>query len=280
MKMKKLNDVMPVSSGIFSRLQSLDVPWRELNIAGLLDVEYLYNVAGDRFISPLVLKILSDSEMLNDVQLQQLAEMIFALCSVRWGKLWNTLSFEYNPIENYSMVETMTGDRTEITYGKTDTRTPNITENRTPDITTTVTPNTTETRTPNTTETRTPETTETVNTDAQGFNSSSFVPTDKQTTINTGTETITVSGSETVAKTGTETTTEAGTEARTTTGTDTTRQSGSDTHERNYTLTRSGNIGVTTSQQMIESERELWNWQFFYDVVFPDLNRVLTLSIY
>lgn len=45
------------------------------------------------------------------------------------------------------------------------------------------------------------------------------------------------------------------------------------------TLTRSGNIGVTTSQQMLESERELWVWKFF-DQVFRDVDEILTLPIY
>lgn len=64
------------------------------------------------------------------------------------------------------------------------------------------------------------------------------------------------------------------------TGSVTDRDSGEDTHTRNYTLTRSGNIGVTTSQQMLQSERDLWKWNFFRDVVFPDLDQILTLRIY
>ena len=44
-------------------------------------------------------------------------------------------------------------------------------------------------------------------------------------------------------------------------------------------LTRSGNIGVTTSQQMIASERELWQWNYF-NVVFHDIDSVLCLPIY
>lgn len=46
------------------------------------------------------------------------------------------------------------------------------------------------------------------------------------------------------------------------------------------TLTRSGNIGVTTSQQMIQSERELYLWNFFYKVVFPSVDKTLTISTY
>lgn len=45
-------------------------------------------------------------------------------------------------------------------------------------------------------------------------------------------------------------------------------------------LTRHGNIGVTTSQQMIQSERDLWKWDFYNDVMFPDLDKILTLAIY
>ena len=41
-----------------------------------------------------------------------------------------------------------------------------------------------------------------------------------------------------------------------------------------------GNIGVTTRQQRIQSEHELWKWNFFNDIVFPDIDRVLTLMIY
>lgn len=45
------------------------------------------------------------------------------------------------------------------------------------------------------------------------------------------------------------------------------------------TLKRSGNIGVTTSQQMIESERQLWLWNFF-ESVFSDVDKILVLKIY
>ena len=44
-------------------------------------------------------------------------------------------------------------------------------------------------------------------------------------------------------------------------------------------LTRSGNIGVTTSQQMLESELQLRKYNF-YEALFKDVNSVVTLSIY
>ena len=45
------------------------------------------------------------------------------------------------------------------------------------------------------------------------------------------------------------------------------------------TTTRSGNIGVTTTQQMLTAERELWMWNFF-DQVYKDIDSVLSLPIY
>lgn len=44
-------------------------------------------------------------------------------------------------------------------------------------------------------------------------------------------------------------------------------------------LTRSGNIGVTTSAQMIEENIKLWVWKFF-ETVFKDIDRVLTIGVY
>ena len=46
------------------------------------------------------------------------------------------------------------------------------------------------------------------------------------------------------------------------------------------TLTRSGNIGVTTSQQMLESEIKLRALYNMRDIIFTDVDKVLCLSIY
>ena len=50
-----------------------------------------------------------------------------------------------------------------------------------------------------------------------------------------------------------------------------------DNNKRN--LTRKGNIGVTTSQQMMESEIELRQYNFI-EQMFEDIDSLLTLSIY
>lgn len=400
---KKLKDLYSLTDSIFSDLQSLDVPWKLKNIAQKLDIAYMGNQSGNKFVSPLVEQFIENDELSAEDR-ATIASVVFALNNENWTKLYNTLSFEYDPIENYSMVEVMTNDNTVTNYGKSATRTNNLThaktgteqtaynstDTRTDNLThtkagtETLTHNTTDTRTDNLThtkagtetvdraeslnkneqntltkegaethtrdnkkvteggETRTPnittsnsvyafnssepspttksssngtETTQFLNrsdsekeTDTTSFNNrvdrtnavNAETKTENETTSFTG-RVDTDAGTSANVKTGTETTsftgrtdTDAGTSANaktgndtlthntseTDTGTQTDATSGSDTTIRNYRLTRSGNIGVTTSQQMIESERNLWLWNFFYRIVFPDIDKVLTLNIY
>lgn len=304
--MKTLTDVFPdwmTGGGIFTALQNFDVPWKDDNIASSLDLEYYGNVSGDKFISPLVTKLM-DGEELTTLEINLLATAIMAVNGTNWGKLWETLDYDYDPIQNYKMTETMTDDETVIEYGKSSTRTDNLTHRKTGtetldiDADETRTDNLTdgktgtETRTDDLTAETTPDLLTTTNDSVYGFNSSEAVPTDDRTQSATGTNTETQTGtvemeyntSET--HTGTQRMIRDNTDETTynTTDTDTGTQgtvdSGSDTHTRNYTLTREGNIGVTTSQQMIESERNLWMWNFFRNVVFPDVDKILALRIY
>lgn len=205
-----------------------------------LDIEYIGNISGDKIISPL-LKRLYDNDSLT--YRSSIAKNVIRLYLDRWKKLYATLILDYNPIENYNMTEVLDLDDSTI-YGKTETLTNNLSHGKTG------------------TETTAPNLTRTTDNKIHGFNSSTGVSADEQTESTTGNSILTHNTTDTD------------------TGTETTVNSGSDTYTRDHTLTRSGNIGVTTSQQMIESERELWLWSYFYDVVFPDVDRVLTIPIY
>ena len=351
--LKRLNDVLPTGitgSGIFTSLNTINpLPWSEdENISNIaLDIEYFGNISGGKIVSPLIDRIV-EGETVSSSELTKISNIIISMYYHKWGKLYDTLNFEYNPIENYDMLEVMTNDITAIQYGKTLTRTDNLTHSKTG--TETETPNTTETRTdnlthsktgtetetPNTTETRTDnlthsktgnesvtyDTNETETPDLEnstenqifGFNSSVGVDSNSQSVTTTGTNTKTKTGSDTtgyntqdantgtqtLAKTGTDQTTyntqdadtgtqtlaKTGTDQKTyntqdaDTGTQTNAETGTDTHTRNYRLSRSGNIGVTTAQQMITQEREIRLWDFFHKVVFPDIDRVMTIQIY
>lgn len=346
----KLNDVFTdwlTGAGIFSTLQNFDVPWKAENISSQLDLEYHGNLSGDKIISPLVYKI-SNGETLTNTQKTQLANVIYSINAENWSKQWETLSFIYNPIENYKMVERMTNDQTITAYGKTSTRTDNLQHSKTgsdsldSDITNTRTDNLTHTKsgddttdidssstrtdnlgytktgtdtlTPNTTETTTPNLTSSSTNTVYGFNSTNAVNANGNSQTATGTSTVARTGTEqnsydisetntgtqtnvqddtrkitynsSDTNTGTQTTTQTTTNetnyniSESDTGTQSTSEGGNDTSTRNYELERSGNIGVTTSQQMITSERKLWIWNFFRDVVFPDIDRALTIQIY
>lgn len=259
---KKLSDVFPdwkLGKGIFETLQNFDVPWKNENINLSLDFEYYGNNSGKKLISPLVESILIGSTLSENDKVI-LATVIFSICGVNWSKQWETLTLLYNPIENYSMTETMTDDVTVDSYGKNHTRNDNMSHIKTG----------TETENPDITETNTPDVTVETNNSVYGFNSDDSVDSDFHTTNSSG-ETTTVTQ-------GTNTHTYNTNDSNT--GTISEIDSGEDTHTRNYMLKRSGNIGTLTSQQMVQSQRDLWKWEFFYEVVFPDIDRILTLNIY
>ena len=273
-----INDTMPnwlLGSGIFNALNDYDVPWRVADIANELDLEYHGNISGDKFISPLVRKIKS-GDTLTTAEMKSLAGVIYTLYKDNWEKEWETMNLQYNPIENYNMLEKMSDDITTDDYGRTHTRTDNTTHAKTG--TETESRNITDRNTPNVTELTTPNLTDTSNNAVYGFNSSNASPTGTSTNAQTGTNTVTRSGTDTTTHTGSDTMTYNTTDRNT--GTVTDADTGTDTHTHNYTLTRSGNIGVTTSQQMIESQRKLYMWNLFYNVVFPDIDRVIALSVY
>lgn len=352
--------------GIFSFMDRFDPPWAEEYPSSIpLDRAYHGMFSGNKIVSPLVLNI-ADGETLSVDEKRILGETCWTMFRVSWEKEWATLSAQYNPIENYSMVEQMTGDTTTDTFGHintrtlanshmktgteqisesgSSTRTDNLTDARTMEgertKTGTVDVDETggETRTDNLsdaqtlnlshaktgTETQTPNVTLTEQENTFGFNTVSVdgEPTRKKTQTSTGNQQTTYNttdadtGTDTTLHTGTsdidrdnnatttyntvdgesasETTQHTGTQQNTNTGTHTTThnvtdadsgtvtdaESGSNTHRRDYQLTRSGNIGVTTSQQMLQSERELWMFNFFRDVVFPDIDSVLTIPAY
>lgn len=273
-----INDTMPnwlLGSGIFNALNDYDVPWRVADIANELDLEYHGNISGDKFISPLVRKMKS-GDTLTTAEMKSLAGVIYTLYNDNWLKEWETMNLQYNPIENYNMVEKMSDDITTDEYGRTHTRTDNTTHAKTG--TETESRNLTDRNTPNVTELTTPNLTDTSNNSVYGFNSSNASPTGTSTNAQTGTNTVTRSGSDTTTHTGSDTMTHNTTDRNT--GTVTDADTGTDTHTRNYKLTRSGNIGVTTSQQMIQAQRDLYMWNLFYNVVFPDIDRVIALSVY
>lgn len=230
--------------GIFHYLQSFDVPWKDENISTSLDDVYI-SKSGSKTIAPLISSEIVGGELSESAK-QRIATEVYTVFNIQWSKRYNTLSFEYNPIENYRMTETE-----ETTAHDESSRTENGTINRDDNTTRT------DIGTIGTVDNRSE------NNNVFGFNSSDSV----------GSDSLGVSGSSTDTHNLTYTEVLDGEEVRADSST-----SESDRTD-NRELTRGGNIGVTTSQQMITSERDLWNWNFF-STVFKDIDSLIALDIY
>ena len=211
----------------------------------LIDELYMSH-SGNKYISPYLDNLLNGVAGSWLMARSRICSLINTLYTIQWKKLFDAYDLIYDPIGNYDMEEKMTNDITTMAHGKTETKSFTNRETET-----------------GRDYTRTPNTTVTDEKNVYGYNSSAPSPDRKDVVKETGTEDI----DETV------TTKERGSEVI--------GNSGTDTNTRNYTLTRSGNIGVTTSQQMLESELDLWSIiENFQKYVFPALDNLLTIPIY
>lgn len=283
----KLNEVFTdyINNGIFTFLNSLDVPWKEKNIYQQLNLQYHGNISGRKDTSPLVDSLIVENNFTENSK-TMLAMSIFSIYSNKWNKLYRVLSLEYEPIENYNMIET---ENATSTNENTDTITTNTTNSN--DITETNTGTNTANDSENTTgknaitdsRTVTENNNVTNNNSLYGFNSTSGVNSDSQN----GTEKRNLTDSNThnddLKGTRTNEHSENINTSKVTAQKNDIKDVKDGTHTengtQNRTLTRHGNIGVTTSQQMLNSEIELWQWDFFSGV-FKDIDKILTIQTY
>lgn len=299
-----LNELFPTAitgnNGIFHYLQQFDVPWKTEGITDSLDTLY-FSHSGEKTASPFLMAYVEDGEIIGDDE-YYIAEALYRYFNINWTKLYNTLSFEYDPIENYRMVEvedTVTHNEISETetgtvsrdadneYGHTgtDATQNNLTETETGTVSRDADNQRTDTGTLSNSGTDS-------NTNSvYGFNSSTMVDSDASSASNSNTETHNLTLTDDIdetetrnlskSNTGTVTETKNLTDTETLDETETRNLSNESESDgtNNRELTRSGNIGVTTSQQMIDSERALWRWNFF-SVVFSDIDSILCLDIY
>lgn len=250
-----LNEVIPdwINNGFFSILQNQNPPWATETSPTDLDIIYHGSRSGSKLVSPLVERFIENG-VISSTNLAKIAKAALTVYGKNWSKLYATLSLSYNPIENYSLTEIETTNERGIENGINSTTTTGEhtaahTGTDKHDGTSNVTNNVTN------------------NNGIFGFNSTESTPANDQTGTATGANTT--ADTETVDLTDKTNDSENGsTTHEIKTGKDNTRE-----------LTRSGNIGVTTSQQMIESERDLWKWNFF-EQVFSDVDELLTIPIY
>ena len=259
----------PTDGGVFSPMVS--APWSDTMSGTNLDIAYLDGHSGERYCSNFINHRLNDSDVLSSDNRTLIANILWAMFGIQWTRLWATMKpAEYDPLTNYQMQETMEGT-------ENSTRTPDLTKGDTGTVQTTGQ----DKRTPNLTKTNTGtvkndgSATNTNQNGIWGFNSSESVPSDMSDGRATNNNTTTGNLSETE------------------TGTDTTDRTNTDTYNRSYTetgtdttagtssrkLTRTGNIGTNTFQNLLQQERNIWIYDFF-EQVFKDVDSVLTIPIY
>lgn len=184
------------------------MPWLTEELKQFLDDQYYMIHSGSKCISPSYKRIvdLYDAGKLGSIPLVYLANSIITKFRDSWNKIYDAITTNYSPLENYDMAQT---------------------------------------ETPNVTHTKTVKQKLTTENDAFGFNSTEPVHQTKST----------ASGAKLDNE---ETNSETGTRG----------------------LTRHGNIGVTSSQQLLQSEIDLRSNYQFVEQLFNDVDSILAMLVY
>lgn len=217
----------------------------------------------------------------NEEQIEKIWDLVYQQNYLKYQKLITVATAEYAPIDNYNMIE----------EGQ-DTRTPNLTNQVTLNTTsaTTDTRSTTSTGTSNTnsainqtkTTTDSPQNfKETSTHSVNPYDNPGFTNEYKDEVTQEGIRTVqeTYTGNpDTTAVTSSSTSTNSGGTSTSNTGSNTSTETGTDT--TTHRLTRHGNIGVTTSQQMLESELVLADKMNLFKIIEHDLASKIFLQVW
>ena len=233
-------------------------PWED-GLDATLDLEYFINHSGSKFCSPLIKyyynlagEYVDTDGYLTSIAKLPIGSVIFAKYHVNWWRLWETNVASYSPIHNYDMHE----ERDLAT-----------TEDETIDTDGTLARSGTESTQYGRVETVGHGRTNGQMSYKYGINTATNdpKPSDKVENTEGGTTTTTFSGTDTDTRNLTDTT-------------DETRTKDNDGTEHEE-IHRYGNIGVTTTQKLLQEERQLWLWNYF-DQIFADLDRELALAFH
>lgn len=275
-KQKVLTDVYPdwLTNGIFKQLEAYDVPWKSYVDGNTLDLDYYGNRSGEKIVSSLIDKLLED-DVLSVEKQSKIASLIWYKYGHAWTRAWTAIMEDYEPLYNYKMHKEETEDRTlkidnSRDINKTLSDTGTIDKKNTGTVGTvgsdTLSHETTNEYSSNT------------DNDIYGFNSATASNADKSTTTknNSSTANDTSNSNSTVTDNRDELTT------KDLTTTDVTSDVEDNTHKTDAVMTTDtvGNIGVTTSQQMLESELKLRFDYSIFDLIFKDVDKILTINIF
>ena len=192
-----------------------------------------------------------------------------------WNRIYHAAQLEYNPIENYDRYETETSGNTRQHSGVDSTSESVQGSSVTDGENSRTISNTTTTSNSNQ---GSGSDSQTTTNEITAFDSNALVTHDRSATTGQNSSTLTQSGTET--QSGTDTLTDD------TTVTNTESKTGSFTHGEKIADSASreshihGNIGVTTSQQMLQSELEISEKLNVYDYIVQEFKRRFCILVY
>ena len=242
-------------TGLFSFLSAqTTMPWANAENVdnSVLDIAYFGNHSGGKFCAPLVKLLINDDGVVPDAARITIAKILISKYLTNWNNLWETNVAVYSPIHNYDMYEerdlATTDDNVETTDGE-------LSRTGTEGLTHGMVESTQHGRTEDNVNYK------------YGLNTTVYQQ-------NRSDENVSTEG-------GTTTTTDSGTDTTTRNLVDSTDQTVTEDNEgtEHEETHRYGNIGVTTTQKLLQEERNLWLWNFF-DEVFNDLDKELALAFH
>lgn len=291
-----------INYGIFDFLE--DMPYSNI-VDNVTLNNTLYFTFGIRNASPALAHFMCNAQQgfntphsVVDNDAQILANMIKARYYTRWKHMFEIDSADYNPIENYNMTEQGQDSNADTEKEQNETnRNASVNQTSTGENDNSVIRNNAANRENINTDStnsniirNTSTTGETDGTqDVYGFNSVSSVPTNvasdetkgntSEASINKsdahGTGLEKLNASESALNKSASKLNQSNAEIVKETDVNNKTRIGNSLHN----LTRSGNIGVTTTQQMLQQEREFWNWSYIAEIVH-DVADFLTISVY
>lgn len=251
-KITRLKTAYPnliTGDAVITDMQTMGVPWADLEINSYLDIMY-YAHSANKIVSPIVNDFIEssaqDNKSLTATYRETLARIIVIKYNDKWSRLWAMGDTDYNPLDSDNLTETET---IEAEHSKSGTDTGTITTDHDRTDTGTITDNGTNSD----------------NDNIYGFNSSSAVGANTSSGTDTNTETRNLSSNDDITETRNLADSETGTKSS------------------SRTLTKIGRSGSMVSgtrvQDLIEAEREVLQWNF-WNVVFADIDEILALDIY
>lgn len=287
-------------NAFFLALEANGAPWYDEQLTGQAsNLAWLYfNRSRQKLITSMVKE--SNSAM------SAYAEIILQMYGDKWSHIWDLYQLDYNPIENYNMIEN--GSDTNTKTGSLD-RSGAITRTGSLDRSGAITKTGSESVSDDITYSGKESNTRTGNIEDSGAKADNQADRDNKlygynSSIGVNTESDTQQSSHKNTQTynnlkdersftnrtdnrdiTTTFTNRADTDSRKDTynhiaDTDTRKDTYNNIKDEHYhNLTRSGNIGVTTTQQMAESELE-YRKHLYFEMVFSDIDHILTLPVY